>query len=253
MQDGWRHDLEAMADAVDDKTKLIIVCNPNNPTGTYNTLAEFEAFLARVPEHVIVAVDEAYYEYVVATDYPQVLPMLAEHPNLMTLRTFSKIHSLAGLRVGFGVGHPALMGELQKTREPFNVNMLSQAAAIACLEHWDQVAPRAQRNRQQLEWMAAALVRARRHRHPQPDQLHLLHPGRPQGRRAGAGAPGAGRHRPPHGQFRPARRPGRRAHLHRVAGGEPALHPGPRRRPELGGGGAAHPRGIAGGRGCSAA
>lgn len=159
MADGWRHDLAAMADAVDDQTKLIIVCNPNNPTGTYNTADEFAAFLARVPEHVIVAVDEAYYEYVVADDYPQVLPMLAERPNLMTLRTFSKIHSLAGLRLGYGVGHPDLIGELQKTREPFNVNMLGQAAAIACLEHWDQVAPRAARNREQLEWVAAELAR----------------------------------------------------------------------------------------------
>jgi len=159
MTPDWRHDLAAMADAVDEHTKLVIVCNPNNPTGTYNTATEFASFLARIPEHVVVAVDEAYYEYVVAADYPQVMPMLAEHPNLMTLRTFSKIHSLAGLRLGYGVGHPDLIGELQKTREPFNVNMLGQAAAIACLEHWDQVAPRARRNREQLEWVADQLTR----------------------------------------------------------------------------------------------
>jgi histidinol-phosphate aminotransferase len=158
MQAGWRHDLEAMADAIDDKTKLIIVCNPNNPTGTYNTAEEFEAFYARVPEDVIVALDEAYYEYVVAPDYPQVLPMIAERPNLMVLRTFSKIHSLAGLRLGYGVGDPALIGELQKTREPFNVNMIGQAAAIACLAHWDQVAPRAARNREQLELVSRELA-----------------------------------------------------------------------------------------------
>lgn len=159
MQDGWRHDLRAMADAMDDNTKLAIVCNPNNPTGTYNTTAEFVDFLDRVPEHVIVAVDEAYYEYVVADDYPQVLPMLKERDNLMVLRTFSKIHSLAGLRVGYAVAHPDLIGELQKTREPFNVNMLSQAAAIACLENWHEVAPRAKRNREQLEWVAGELER----------------------------------------------------------------------------------------------
>jgi histidinol-phosphate aminotransferase len=137
----------------------VIVCNPNNPTGTYVNAREFEAFLARVPERVIVAVDEAYYEYVVAADYPQTLPMLAERPNLVLLRTFSKIHSLAGLRLGYGLGHPALMAELQKTREPFNVNMVSQAAAIACLEHWDAVADRAARNRAQLEWLAGELDR----------------------------------------------------------------------------------------------
>lgn len=158
MQDGWRHDLMAMADAVDQDTKLVIVCNPNNPTGTYNTADEFEAFYARIPEDVIVAIDEAYYEYVVAPDYPQVLPMLAERPNLMVLRTFSKIHSLAGLRLGYGVGNAALVAELQKTREPFNVNMISQAAAVACLEHWDQVAPRARRNRAELERVSAGLA-----------------------------------------------------------------------------------------------
>ncbi|MCB1182935.1 histidinol-phosphate transaminase [bacterium] len=152
-----RHDLPAMAAAVDERTKLVIVCNPNNPTGTYNTAAELRAFLAAVPDHVIVALDEAYYEYVTADDYPRTVPMLAAHPNLVILRTFSKIHSLAGLRVGYGVGHPDLVGELHKTREPFNVNMLSQAAAIACLDHWDEVAGRRDRNRAELDRMVAGL------------------------------------------------------------------------------------------------
>jgi histidinol-phosphate aminotransferase len=154
---GDKHDLPAMAAAIDAKTKLAIVCNPNNPTGTYSTREEFETFMAAVPTDVIVAVDEAYYEYVTAEDYPQTLPMMAAHPNLVILRTFSKIHSLAGLRVGYGVGHPGLIGELHKTREPFNVNMLSQVAAIACLDNWDQVAGRARRNREQLDWTAGQL------------------------------------------------------------------------------------------------
>ncbi len=152
-----RYDLAAMADAVDARTKLIIVCNPNNPTGTYVTAAEFARLLERVPPHVVIAVDEAYYEYVVAPDYPQTLGLLADHPNLFILRTFSKIHSLAGLRVGYGVGHPDLVAELQKTREPFNVNSLAQAAAMACLENWDAVEGRRRRNREQLERMAAGL------------------------------------------------------------------------------------------------
>jgi len=152
------HDLDAMAEAIDEKTKLVIVCNPNNPTGTYNTRAQFEDFLAKVPPNVIVGVDEAYYEYVTADDYPQCLPMLKQQPNLVLLRTFSKIHSLAGLRVGYGIGHPDLIGELHKTREPFNVNMLSQAAAMACIENWHEVAGRAARNREQLEWLAAELA-----------------------------------------------------------------------------------------------
>jgi histidinol-phosphate aminotransferase len=152
-----KHDLPAMAAAVDERTKLVLVCNPNNPTGTYNTVDEFRAFLAAVPDTVIVGVDEAYCEYVTAPDYPRTLAMLAEHPNLVLLRTFSKIHSLAGLRVGYGIGHPDLIGELHKTREPFNVNMLSQAAAVACLENWREVAGRAKRNRDQLEWMETEL------------------------------------------------------------------------------------------------
>ncbi|NCQ33980.1 histidinol-phosphate transaminase [bacterium] len=151
---GDRHDLDAMADAVDERTKLVIVCNPNNPTGTYNTAAEFASFLAKVPENVIVAVDEAYYEYVTAEDYPQSLSLLEQNPNLVILRTFSKIHSLAGLRVGYGVGHADLVLELHKTREPFNVNSLSQVAAIACLDNWHEVEGRTRRNAEQRELVA---------------------------------------------------------------------------------------------------
>lgn len=150
-----RHDLPAMARAADARTRLVVVCNPNNPTGTYSSDAELRGLLAALPPATIVAVDEAYYEYVVAADYPQTLKMLTAHPNLVVLRTFSKIHSLAGLRVGYAVGHPDLIGELQKTREPFNVNALAQAAALACLRRWDAVAGRARRNREQLEWLAA--------------------------------------------------------------------------------------------------
>jgi len=155
---GDKHDLPAMAEGVDDKTKAVIVCNPNNPTGTYNTVEEFAALLAAVPPSVIVVVDEAYYEYVVARDYPQTLALRRDHPNLFILRTFSKIHSLAGLRVGYGIGHPELVAELQKTREPFNVNSLAQAAALACLSHWDQVPGRARRNRERMTWLSRELA-----------------------------------------------------------------------------------------------
>jgi len=152
-----RHDFPAMAAAADDNTKLVIVCNPNNPTGTYNTASEFQELVAALSENIIIAIDEAYYEYVVAEDYPQTLPILREHPNLCILRTFSKIHSLAGLRVGYGIGHSDLVAELQKTREPFNVNSLSQAAALACLRHWEAVRGRALRNRERMDWFAAEL------------------------------------------------------------------------------------------------
>ncbi|MBK9473325.1 MAG: histidinol-phosphate transaminase [bacterium] len=152
-----RHDLPAMAAAIDDRTKLVIVCNPNNPTGTYNTLEEFVSFLRAVPKRVVVAVDEAYYEYVTAPDYPQTLSLREEYPNLVALRTFSKIHSLAGLRIGYGIGHADLVTELHKTREPFNVNSLSQAAALACLENWRVVPERALRNERERERLAAHL------------------------------------------------------------------------------------------------
>ncbi len=154
---GDRLDLPAMSAAVNDKTKLVIVCNPNNPTGTYNTARDLSAFMATIPDHVIVAMDEAYFEYVTADDYPQTQAMMADYPNLVILRTFSKIHSLAGLRVGYCIGHPDLVGELHKTREPFNVNMLSQAAAIACLDNWHEIEGRRNRNRAQLDWVVGEL------------------------------------------------------------------------------------------------
>lgn len=157
LTDDDRFDLPAMADAVDDRTKLLIVCNPNNPTGTYNTTAELRRLLAEVPERVIVAVDEAYFEYVTADDYPDTARWLDAHPNLVVCRTFSKIHSLAGLRVGYGLGHPDLIRELQKTREPFNVNSLAQAAALAVLADPEETAARARRNAARREQLAAGL------------------------------------------------------------------------------------------------
>ncbi len=153
-----RHDLPAMAAAVDDATKLVIICNPNNPTGTYNTGAEFDAFMAQIPERVIVLVDEAYYEYVTAEDYPQTLAMLEQYPNLVINRTFSKIHSMAGLRVGYAVGHPGLINQLHKTREPFNVNSLAQAAAIAVLGEKEETKRRSANNQLWKDELEKGLV-----------------------------------------------------------------------------------------------
>lgn len=158
LTDDDRHDLPAMAAAVDESTKLVIVCNPNNPTGTYNTAEEFATFMDAIPERVIVLVDEAYYEYVTAEDYPQTIPLLERYPNLVVNRTFSKIHSLAGLRVGYAVGHPELIAEMHKTREPFNVNALSQAAALAVLKEKDATRERAEHNRAWREALAADLA-----------------------------------------------------------------------------------------------
>jgi histidinol-phosphate aminotransferase len=134
-----RHDLDAMLARVDERTKLVFVCNPNNPTGTYTRADELARFLDRLPEQVLAVVDEAYYEYVAATDYPQTLAWLERYPNLIVLRTFSKIHSLAGLRVGYAVAHPELLPLLERGRPPFNVNSLSQAAALAALGEPERV------------------------------------------------------------------------------------------------------------------
>ncbi|MBF0447098.1 MAG: histidinol-phosphate transaminase [Magnetococcales bacterium] len=158
LNDQDRHDLQAMADAVDGNTKLMMICNPNNPTGTYNTKQEIVRLLDQLPNRVIVLLDEAYFEYAFAEDYPDGLKLLADYPNLLIARTFSKIHALAGLRIGYLVGHPNLIKQLQKTREPFNVNSLAQAAASAALDLPDLVRKRRQRNREQGIWMAEQLT-----------------------------------------------------------------------------------------------
>jgi histidinol-phosphate aminotransferase len=135
----FKHDLPAMAAAVDEKTKIVFIANPNNPTGTYNTSDELELFMETVPSDVLVAVDEAYYEFVQATDYAQTVPWLDRFPNLIVLRTFSKIYSLAGLRIGYSISHPDVVGLLQRVRPPFNVNSLSQVAAMAVLQEEGRV------------------------------------------------------------------------------------------------------------------
>ncbi|WP_366924060.1 histidinol-phosphate transaminase [Metallumcola ferriviriculae] len=131
----FTHDLTEMAAKITKRTKLLFVCNPNNPTGTVVTKAEVEQLLAKVPEHVMVIFDEAYYEYVQDGDYPETLEYVKDGAkNVIVLRTFSKIHALAGLRVGYGLAHPEVLGWINRTREPFNVNIMAQAAAVASLQ-----------------------------------------------------------------------------------------------------------------------
>jgi histidinol-phosphate aminotransferase len=129
----FRHDLLAMAKAVDQRTKIVFIANPDNPTGSYVSADALEAFLEKVPRDVLVAVDEAYYEYVDAPDYPQTLDWLDRFPNLVVLRTFSKLHALAGIRIGYSISHPDVKGILERVRIPFNVNSIAQAAALASL------------------------------------------------------------------------------------------------------------------------
>jgi histidinol-phosphate aminotransferase len=127
------HDLEAMAGAVGDRTRLLFVCNPNNPTGTYSTAAEVARLLEAVPDDVIVVFDEAYAEYVTAGDYPDTLAVLRQHPNTVILRTFSKVYGLPALRIGYGIASPELVDYMNRVRQPFNANGLAQRAALAAL------------------------------------------------------------------------------------------------------------------------
>lgn len=134
------HDLEAMAAAVTPRTRLVYVANPNNPTGTWNTAAELEAFLARVPDDVLVMVDQAYAEYVERADYPDCIRWLERHPNLVVTRSFSKAYGLAGVRVGYAVSHPGAADYMNRVRHPFNVGSFGLAAALAALGDGEHLA-----------------------------------------------------------------------------------------------------------------
>jgi histidinol-phosphate aminotransferase len=127
------HDLDAMADAITPRTKIVFIANPNNPTGTMNTKSEMGRFLARVPDHVLVCVDEAYYEYVTRADYPDSIDFLRDGKNVLALRTFSKIYGLAGLRIGYGITKPEIAELMNKVRQPFNTNSPGQIGALAAL------------------------------------------------------------------------------------------------------------------------
>ncbi|MHC1561798.1 histidinol-phosphate transaminase [Actinomycetospora sp. C-140] len=133
------HDLDAMAAAITPRTKMVIVCNPNNPTGTAVGEDALRAFIARVPDDVLVVLDEAYREFVTDPDVPDGLGLAAEFDNVCVLRTFSKAHRLAGLRVGYAVGPAELAAALRGVSVPFSVSAPAQAAALAALDHLDEL------------------------------------------------------------------------------------------------------------------
>ena len=136
----YGHDLEAMLTAIDDETYVVWVANPNNPTGTMLRPAELESFLKRVPERVIVVVDEAYNEYLSPELKGETVKWLKRHPNLVVTRTFSKAYGLAGLRVGYALAHPSVADVMNRVRQPFNVNSIALAAATAALDDMEFVA-----------------------------------------------------------------------------------------------------------------
>jgi len=141
---GARHDLDAMADAVTDRTRVIIVCTPNNPTGPIVTSAEFAAFVARVPQDVLIILDEAYAEFVTAPDAVDGLTerVFERHPNVVVLRTFSKAYGLAGLRVGYAIGHPSVLDAARTTGIPLSVTSAAERAAIASLDAEEELLER---------------------------------------------------------------------------------------------------------------
>ncbi|WP_053913051.1 histidinol-phosphate transaminase [Streptomyces sp. SCSIO 75703] len=137
LTDGEVHDLDAMAAAITDRTRLIFVCNPNNPTGTVVRREELERFLDRVPKDVLVVLDEAYREFIRDPEVPDGVEIYRNRPNVCVLRTFSKAYGLAGLRVGFAIAHEPVAAALRKTAVPFGVSQLAQEAAIASLRAED--------------------------------------------------------------------------------------------------------------------
>lgn len=151
---GFVHDLDAMADAITENTRLVFIANPNNPTGTVVDEAAIDRFMARVPDHVVVCFDEAYYEFLETP--PDTLKYVREGRNVCVLRTCSKIHGLAGLRIGYGLASEGVASILQKARQPFNANAIAQAAALAALEDDEHVARTCEVNRSGLDFWQSA-------------------------------------------------------------------------------------------------
>lgn len=156
----YRLDLEGMAAAVTERTRLLFVCNPNNPTGTIVTQDEVTALMERVPDHVLVVFDEAYYDFVDSPRFPDALAYVREgRRNVLVLRTLSKAYGLAGIRLGYGIAHPDTLLPLRKVKEPFAVNLLAQAAGLAALQDIPFLRRSVETNRRERQFLYAAFDR----------------------------------------------------------------------------------------------
>lgn len=153
----FTHDLEAMKSAITEKTKIIWICNPNNPTGTIISASEQEEFIRSVPSNIVIVLDEAYYEFAKGGDYPESIPLVDKYPNLIVLRTFSKAYGLASLRVGYGVASAEMVSYLNRIRPPFNINTLAQIAAVAAMDDQDFVQMVLTENKKGLSMLYRAL------------------------------------------------------------------------------------------------
>lgn len=149
--------LDAMLQHIDASTRIAFVCNPNNPTGTYLNEAAIKRFMDAVPAHVLVVIDEAYAEYATADDFPDTIKMTARYPNMLVLRTFSKLYGLAGLRLGYGIASPDIIQGLERVRMPFNTNAAIQAAAVAALNDTTFIAQSLQVNETGKAYLYPAL------------------------------------------------------------------------------------------------
>ncbi|MCH8930490.1 MAG: histidinol-phosphate transaminase [Proteobacteria bacterium] len=151
------HDLGAMETLIGDKTRLIFIANPNNPTGTWIKSRELRDFLGQAPDHVLVVVDEAYFDYLEEQDYPDTSRWLDDFPNLVVTRTFSKAYGLAGLRIGYSLSHPDVANVLNRIRQPFNVNALALEAARAAMKDQAHLQRSVALNNEQRDLVAAGL------------------------------------------------------------------------------------------------
>lgn len=172
---GLRYDLEAMKAKVNKRTKIIFIGNPDNPAGTYITGSQAEDLLKSVPKSTVVFFDEAYFEYVQERDYPDTLALMKKYPNLITARTFSKIYGLAGLRVGYGIASPEIIDMLNRLREPFNVNSIAQAAAVAALSDEKYYRAILQETKKQKQYLYDALKKMGVQAHESATNFILVH------------------------------------------------------------------------------
>ncbi|MAG33415.1 MAG: histidinol-phosphate transaminase [Deltaproteobacteria bacterium] len=153
------HDLDAMAAAVTGRTRVVMVCNPNNPTGTSVGAEAFDRFVAALPADVVLAIDEAYFEFVRREDFPDVISLIAKRPGTLVLRTFSKIYGLAGIRIGYAICDEELASYLERARHPFNVNGLAEVGALAALDDHEHVRRTLEVNRTGIEYLEAELAK----------------------------------------------------------------------------------------------
>ena len=149
----WSHDLNSFSDHLEQDTRVIFIANPNNPTGTYNNHDEVYSLLKKVPSSVLVVLDCAYFEYVTKEDYIIPLDLLNEFDNLLITKTFSKIHGLASIRVGYGIANPSVIEVLNRIRQPFNVNTIAQAMACVAINDYEHISQSIELNSQQYEFL----------------------------------------------------------------------------------------------------